>query len=286
MKSGLDYFPLDVSLDEKWELIEAEFGLTGFSVIVKLLQRIYGQQGYYCEWTNEVALLFGKQCGLGGNAVSEIVSAAIKRGIFDKMLYEKYQILTSKGIQKRYFEAVRRRKSVKVKKQYLLIKDTQNYNNVHISSENVNISSKNDDISKQSKVEKSKVEKSRDSAQNPRIDYQGVVDLFHSICVSLPKLRLLNDGRKKAIKAASERLKAVGGFEALFNAVEESDFLTGRNGKWSGCGFDWILKPANMVKIIEGNFANKGAKPKKETSYDLDEYDEMVNNFIPVYRGK
>ena len=56
MKSGLEYFPLDVHLDEKFELIEAEFGLTGFAVIVKLFQRIYGGQGYYCEWTNEVAL--------------------------------------------------------------------------------------------------------------------------------------------------------------------------------------------------------------------------------------
>ena len=31
-KSGIDYFPLDVILDEKFELIEAEYGLTGFGV--------------------------------------------------------------------------------------------------------------------------------------------------------------------------------------------------------------------------------------------------------------
>lgn len=54
MKSGIDYFPLDVALDEKFELIEAEFGLTGFGVVVKLLQKIYGGQGYYVEWTKEV----------------------------------------------------------------------------------------------------------------------------------------------------------------------------------------------------------------------------------------
>ena len=60
-KSGLEYFPLDVVLDDKFELIEAEFGLTGFAVIVKLFQKIYGGQGYYCEWTNEVALLFAKR---------------------------------------------------------------------------------------------------------------------------------------------------------------------------------------------------------------------------------
>lgn len=161
MKSGLEYFPLDVCLDEKFELIEAEFGLTGFAVVVKLLQRIYGQQGYYCEWTKEVALLFGRQCGFapGDNAVSEIVSAAVRRGIFDKKLYERYRILTSRGIQMRYLEAVSRRKSVEIKKQYLLVDCVSNFKNVHISGEDVDIFQKNVDISEQSKVEESKEER-------------------------------------------------------------------------------------------------------------------------------
>ena len=47
--SGIPYFPLNCQLDEKWELIEAEYGLTGFAVAVKLLQRIYGEHGYYCD---------------------------------------------------------------------------------------------------------------------------------------------------------------------------------------------------------------------------------------------
>ena len=119
MNNGINYFPLNVHLDDKFELIEAEFGLKGFAIVVKLFQKIYGQQGYYCEWTEDVALLFGKNVGLGGDAVSEIVRAAIKRGIFDSELYDKYQILTSRGIQERYFEAVSRRKEVEVRKEYL-----------------------------------------------------------------------------------------------------------------------------------------------------------------------
>lgn len=157
MKSGIDYFPLDVSLDEKWELIEAEFGLNGFAVVVKLFQRIYGQHGYYCEWTDEVALLFSKQCGLGGNAVSEIVRASVRRGIFDKDLFEKYQILTSSGIQKRYFDAVSRRKQVEVINEYLLVDPYHFLKSDCIKRKNVNISPENDNISKQSKVKESKV---------------------------------------------------------------------------------------------------------------------------------
>ena len=161
IKSGLDFFPLDVCLDKKFELIEAEFGLTGFGVIVHLLQEIYGKEGYYIEWTEEVALLFARRCGLGGSVVSEIIEASIRRGMFDKEIYDKYHCLTSRGIQKRYFEAVSRRKSLEVDYNILLVECAQICPNVNISSRNVNIFSKNADIRKHSRVEESRVEESR-----------------------------------------------------------------------------------------------------------------------------
>ncbi|MBQ2391853.1 MAG: DUF4373 domain-containing protein [Clostridia bacterium] len=161
IKNGVDYFPLDTNLDTKFDLIEAEFGLTGFAVVVKLFQKIYGEHGYYCEWTYEVALLFSRKIGEGYNAVSEIVSAAIKRGIFDKNLYEKYEILTSEGIQKRYFEAVNRRAQVEVKAQYLLVNDVQSQKNVNINRVNVCKNSKNVCNNSQTKVNKTKTKETK-----------------------------------------------------------------------------------------------------------------------------
>lgn len=167
-KAGLDFFPLDVSMDAKMELIEAEFGLTGFGVVVHLLQEIYGKAGYYIEWTEEVALLFARKVGLGGSVVSEIIEASIRRGMFDREKYDKYRVLTSRGIQKRYFEAVKRRKVLEVDKNILLVDLTHFSENVNIQARNVNILSENADISKQSKVEESKVKKSRVEESNTR----------------------------------------------------------------------------------------------------------------------
>lgn len=161
-KSGIDYFPLDVTLNAKFELIEAEFGLTGFGVVVHLLQEIYGKAGYYIEWTEEVALLFARKVGLGGSVVSEIIEASIRRGMFDKEKYDKYHVLTSKGIQERYFEAVSRRKTLEVDYNILLVDITRILPNVDIQAKNVNILSRNADIERQSKVEKSRVEKSKE----------------------------------------------------------------------------------------------------------------------------
>ena len=89
-----------------------------------------------------------------------------------------------------------------------------------------------------------------------RIHYQEIIDLFNSICVSLNKVRNLTDTRKKKIKSAYKLLN--GDYEGLFKRVEESDFLSGRSGKWDKCSFDWIMKQENMVKILEGNYDNKG----------------------------
>lgn len=180
LKDGVDYFPFDVTLDEKFDLIEAEFGLTGFAVVVKLYQRVYAR-GYYCEWTDEVALLFGKSISLGGNAVSEIVNAAVKRGIFDKNMFDKYQILTSKGIQGRYFEAVIRRKCVNVNKAYLLIDVTKILPNAHIIWINDNINPENADNNSQSKGKKSKLNKSK------RNDITGIADFYESNIGLMPR---------------------------------------------------------------------------------------------------
>lgn len=105
-----------------------------------------------------------------------------------------------------------------------------------------------------------------------RMDYQAVVDAFNRLCPSLPSVREISDGRKRAIRSISRAIEKHGGWERYFRRVEASDFLAGRTG-WHGCGFDWILKPASATKIIEGNYDNKqDGKPRaREPSYDLNE---------------
>ena len=161
LKDGLDYFSMDVHLDDKFQLLEAEHGLQGFAVMVKLLQKIYGGSGYYCDWTEEVALLFARSCGLDCNAVKEIVATAARRGLIDARLLDEFGIITSSGIQKRYLDAVERRKSVKIIKEYLLLSVPSIPSNVDIISINVDINSQNECNNSQSKVKESKVKESK-----------------------------------------------------------------------------------------------------------------------------
>jgi len=160
-KEWLDYFPLDCHIDDKIKMIEAEYGLKGFAIIIKLYQQIYGSHGYYCEWNRDTAFLFAREnlsTGDDGvNLINSVVSAAIRRDIFSEDLYQKYGILTSKGIQKRYFKAAERRTLIEVEKLYLLINVGKNTVNVCNNSINVCNNSKNVSSNSQSKVKEIKI---------------------------------------------------------------------------------------------------------------------------------
>lgn len=120
VKKGIDFFPLNVAMNEAVELVEAQFGLIGFGVIIKLYQRIY-QRGFYCEWTPDVAMVVARKLGISSAKLTQVVEAAVRRGVFDQTLFEQAQILTSKGIQKRYLDVVSKRKCKELETKYLLV---------------------------------------------------------------------------------------------------------------------------------------------------------------------
>ncbi|MDD3185985.1 MAG: DUF4373 domain-containing protein [Anaerostipes sp.] len=161
MKIGLEYFSLDCVMDDKIRLVEAKYGIKGFALVVKLYQKIYGGCGYYCEFNDDIILLFASDNRVNRNLVSDLTKECISRGIFDSELYSKYRILTSKGIQKRYLRGCERRKKVKMENAYLLLSEPELPDNVYISDKNGYINGKNAYISKQSKVEESRVKESK-----------------------------------------------------------------------------------------------------------------------------
>ena len=272
MNNGINYFPLNVHLDDKFELIEAEFGLKGFAIVVKLFQKIYGQQGYYCEWTEDVALLFGKNVGLGGDAASEIVRAAIKRGIFDSELYDKYQILTSRGIQERYFEAVSRRKEVEVRKEYLLIKVDQIYKNVRILNENVNISSKNVNISEQKKVEESKVKEKRvEEKELPRLPVR-IVKLYENNIAPLTPITL--QGLDDWLNAMSEDVVEYAISEAVKNNKRNYKYIEAILRNHFNAGRTTLAEVQSAKRAYKGN--ENELSINRDDNLDYDELEKIM----------
>lgn len=107
IKNGLDYFPLDVGFfdDDKIAFVNARFGGKGEMIALKLLCKIYKDNGYYYQWGADEAILFAKR--VVGDAsqhslVNDVVHELVKRDFFSKDIFDRFKILTSHGIQKRY----------------------------------------------------------------------------------------------------------------------------------------------------------------------------------------
>lgn len=157
-RQGVDYFPLDIHLDDKFKFIEIKFKLEGFATIIKLMQKIYSY-GYWYNWEEDEELIFAHENNIKEELLREIIEESLKRDIFSLEMYNKYKILTSSGIQKRYKEIVKRRKDVEIVVEYLLVDNNFGVNDSNVSplsEQNVSIMStssiQDDIISTQSKV--------------------------------------------------------------------------------------------------------------------------------------
>lgn len=128
IKEGLDYFPLDTDIihDIKIRKIMRSNGPQSIAVLLDLLGNIYGDHGYYMQWDDDVRFLVADDVGISEAAVDELVSKAIQVDFFDEKLFKKYSILTSKGIQKRYQKASKRKSGFCIQKPYNLIVNVHN----------------------------------------------------------------------------------------------------------------------------------------------------------------
>lgn len=119
-KQGIDYFSLDCEWDDKHQMYVLEKGSTGIGVLITIWQMIYSNNGYYIDNNNDFRILVKSKIDSNINDVSDCINACIGRNIFNKDLHEKYGILTSSAIQKRYFDAAKKKKKVVICKDYII----------------------------------------------------------------------------------------------------------------------------------------------------------------------
>ncbi len=163
-KQGLDYFPLDVGFlrDIKTRRIMKAFGTQSIPVLISLLGSIYRDEGYYMQWDNDMPFLIADEVGISEGAVTETVEKAVQVDFFNSVIWKQHAILTSAGIQRRFFEAVSRRNEVRVRRDILLIDISAYKNLVNVDNNSVNVSNNpiNVDRNEQSKGKESKEKKS------------------------------------------------------------------------------------------------------------------------------
>lgn len=129
-KKGIDYagwsvniFDSDTKIDK---LIDAQ-GWSGFGIYFYLCQRAYGSEGYFYKWCYDDCASTSRKMGGGISAgtVKETVDYCLRIGLFDKGLFDRWEVLTSRGIQRRYWEVVKERDVRCVISDYWLLHESE-----------------------------------------------------------------------------------------------------------------------------------------------------------------
>ena len=162
IKQGLDYYLLDVGFlqDVKIRRIMRACGIQSIPVLISLLANIYRNDGYFLRWSPDMSFLIADELGVSEGAVTATVDKAVQVDFFNANMYECYGVLTSEGIQSRFFEAASRRREVRYDARFLLINVNVYKNLVNVDNNPVNV-----DDNPQSKVKESKVKESKEEGE-------------------------------------------------------------------------------------------------------------------------
>jgi len=177
---GIQYFSLDVNFfeDDRIAVIISDYGFEAVAVTLKLFSQIY-KNGFYMKWNEKTCKVFTAsfRSSFSSEMIDHLVHDLVKELVFEPSLFEKHQILTSKAIQRNYFEAVCRRKNFDVENvEYLLVeipKSKMNRKNVDKNVENADKNTKNADIFQQRKEKESKEKKSKEDMDTSCCAHQG-----------------------------------------------------------------------------------------------------------------
>ena len=279
IKTKIDYFPIDCCDDTRMKLIEVRYGLVAYAVYVKLLQRIYGNKGYYMNWDEDVALLFSDEHNIAVEALDSIVAEMLKRGIFHKELFEKYGILTSAEIQEQYLFVIAKRKCKELEECFRLI----NSEKTEVNSEETPVNSVDNthSIVKDS-IEKDTIAECRGGVTPPAKATPPAKTKIHT---PAPAPR----GEMKNVFLSEDE------YERLSEKYPDADKLIDKLSLYlASTGKDYSSHYATLIRWAEEDTARgsippiykaytpeihinkKAASPKKESSFDIDEFYERA----------
>lgn len=234
-KKGLDYFShdTDASTSREIEYLEAKYGLIGYALFLKILEKVYGHEGYFVPWVEIDAAIFAKHCGVEKQLLDEVVETCLELDLFSRCIYDANKVLTSASIQRRYLQATVQRANVKISPTYNLIKtyiDDKNQEEQTRSGVSTTGNSPEGELS------------TSESAQS-KVKNKNIVERFEKIWSKYP----VKDGKKAAlnhfkasVKTEEDWLAINGALEHYLSMLATEEWRRPKNGStWFNNWRDW-----------------------------------------------
>lgn len=271
MKSqALKFFPRESKLSTQEELFLSDFNilnkermanqrLESFAVYILLLMRMSEDEnsGYYINFTQDTRNLLANKIGTDNKFLSRVVHSCLERGLFDKVMFQKYNILTSPDIQDKYFFGKQRCTKIQIISDYLYDFVYENYENVIKKAKIVN---KNGEI----------VNKNLQTTQNKTDTNTNTRDTHNFDSLS----KFNQTFPEKAVKEEIKIPDYVN-MDLLIEKIKQSDFLQ----KCPNLNLTWLIQKDNYDKVTSDFYTNRNFKPVKTEDYSKRDYSaEEINS--------
>lgn len=259
-KKGLDYFPLDVDFlsDLKVRRIIKACGKEAVHILVALLANIYRDEGYYVLWDDDLAFLVADEVGTKEGTVEELVRKAVQVKFFDKDIFDKYSVLTSKGIQNRYILATKERKKVELEFKYLLTNEV-NRSNISINGRNNSVNQGNNQQSKVKESKEKEIKEDATAGESASLETFQKLWLFPNVVQVEDLLNLVNIYGDELVEAA---IKLAGSKDVSKNRA--ISFLTASLQEWADANVKTIDQARDYQRTRGAKKQGYNQKPIRE----------------------
>lgn len=259
-KKGLDYFPLDVDFlsDLKVRRIIKACGKEAVHILVALLANIYRDEGYYVLWDDDLAFLVADEVGTKEGTVEELVKKAVQVKFFDKDIFDKYSVLTSKGIQSRYILATKERKKVELEYKYLLTNEV-NRSNISINGRNNSVNQGNNQQSKEKESKEKEIKEDATASESASLETFQKLWLFPNVVQVDDLLNLVDIYGDELVNAA---IKLAGSKDVPKNRA--ISFLTASLQEWADANVKTIEQAREYQRTRGAKKQSYNQKPIRE----------------------
>jgi len=94
------------------------------------------------------------------------------------------------------------------------------------------------------------------SEKKDSVDYDNVVKLYHELCPKMRKVEKLGKQRSEFIHARFSEY-GLSKITEVLRLAGESDFLNGKNDRLFMADLEWLMRPNNFIKVLEGKYQNR-----------------------------
>ena len=273
-KSKLDYFPIYCDHNESIEYLISRFGYEGYGIYISLLKRIYGEHGYYIIWNERSEYIFSNIGSIDTAKTKEIVNCLLDEGVFDREIYEKHSVLTSKEVQENYLYAVSKRKNISIDERFRLVNDEE----TGVNSAQTPINSAETTQRKEKKIiENNTIEEGENRKDNqvvlcsPSHTREKARGEFNNVILTESEYEELSRSYPdidSSIERLSQYMAATGkSYASHFAVLKKWADEDCKNVERVNCS---AAPPSKQDKNNETK--TKAASPPRESSFDIDEF--------------